>query len=259
MAIEFDAEYFRDIDWKDLLGNMLKAIVDIKIIAMFFLIFAIGYMGGYEQVYLAMNSKLQATEQQLTILQEKNSKQFGILAQLNAWKRQTASVDQDMILLEPDESPRVVALKESERIINLSKGSGRDIEKFPSLPPPHDRLNFNKVDFLSNQSKSIDLMNPSGGSEPKTDVVMESFELGQISILVDRYVYEMELSGTYPGVVDFINQLVGANDLIRVQDVRITPIDQSEELRPDPDIESDFPVDVNMVVTFTFYLSKKDA
>lgn len=226
-------------DSKIALSNLIKAAKDLKVLAAIVAIFAIIYMAGYETVWVNSWKEIDqvsaTVEQQQSILTEKEAK----VAQYTKWESELQEFDNSVIKLEQSTSSQSASVKHSRRVEELARGSSES-----TLPEPH-----NKRSVISNKlDRYITYKIPEGapGTEMGNTTTQIEFE---------RYDYTIEVQGTYPGLLDFVNQLALLKPLVAINSIEIIAAEGTNlASRPDPELNPDFPLRLKMMMEYSIFL-----
>ena len=244
----------KESDPKTIVMSLGKAMGNMKVLATIFCFFFGIYAIGYETVFVPSMADLKrrddAIQSEKELLEQKEQQQ----AQFERWETETSALSTKMVRLKPEQSAKVISLKESEKVVSLAKTSPDS-----KLPDPHNKregISLNALDSatltISNgQSATV------GGDAPPQPGIEGDGSRGEDvrngPINVEQFDYKINLSGTYPAVVDFVNQIVSLDNLIAIKEITIERIGDASSL-PDPEKFPDYPVKVNMTVLFSIYL-----
>lgn len=272
---------------KRLVSNFFAIIFDFKILGLIVLNILLIYMGTWDTVLRPCLEQLEARtkgmEEQKKLLAERE----GLEKQYSTLEKQLKSMNTKLIPVPAGNSSKVVAVTEAADILELVKGNKRDETLLPPLLPPHNQRSDASLTFLS--SAPMDLLKPEGadanagsvsasaelpsqppsspGASPANpeatgagaDGEVSSgaaapFQIGSTTLPVERFDYELKVTGTYPALVDVLNELVIRKKLIRINKVTISRPEKVEDPQPAAVDNPEFPVKLNMVANISMYL-----
>jgi hypothetical protein len=248
---------------------------DFKVIGLIILNALIIYMGTWDTVirpgFEQMQVKDLGMEAQKKVLVEKQ----GLYNQYNDLEKQLQVLTTELIPVSGGNSPKVISVTEAAELLELAKGHLRD-EALPSLLPPHDQRTDVSLTFTA--SSTVDLLKGGqllgqeaaaapvkppeapvaspGATSGKDSVSAEAAEparVGSLTLPAEKYDYDLKVTGTYPALMDVLNELVMRKKLVRINKVAITR-SANQETQPDPKDFPDFPVRLDMVVSLSLFL-----
>ncbi|WP_303673133.1 hypothetical protein [Vampirovibrio chlorellavorus] len=277
------------INLKRLASNFFAVILDFKILGLIVLNILLIYMGTWDTVLRPcmeqMEARTKGLEEQKKLLAERE----GLEQQYSTLEKQLKSMRTELIPVPAGNSSKVVAVTEAAEILELVKGNKREETVLPRLLPPHDQRSEASLTFLS--SAQMDLLKPdgadanagngsagaaapsqapsspdaapanpelagagsAGGTSPEASQGVP-FQIGSTTLPVERFDYELKVSGTYPALVDVLNELVIRKKLIRINKVTISRPEKVEDPQPAAADNPEFPVKLNMVANISMYL-----
>jgi hypothetical protein len=221
-----------------------------------------------------MKGRDSALDEKKKSLESKKSlqKQYGV------WEQQLKSLDTVLIPVPAGNSSKVISVTESAKLQKLAEGKLRDVTVLPPLQPPHDQRE--NVSLTPTSQSSLDLLkldgiateqskNPaqgaptggapaSGGAPPSGPTgsgpsgEMESSGIAT-SMPVDQYDYDLKVTGTYPALMDVLNELAIWKTLVKINKVTITKATVTED-QPDAKDYPDYPIKLDMVVSLSMFL-----
>jgi hypothetical protein len=74
------------------------------------------------------------------------------------------------------------------------------------------------------------------------------------TIPVERYNYQLNVTGTYPALMDLLNQLVTRKKLLKINKVTISKSALDTAEPPDAKVYPDYPVKLDMAVSLSIFL-----
>ncbi len=268
-------------------STFFGVILDFKILALIALNIMLIYMGTWDTVLRPcleqLDAKAKGMEEQKKMLSDRE----GLEKQYSALEKQLKSMSTELIPVPAGNSSKVVSVTEAADILDLVKGNKRDETLLPRLLPPHDQRSDASLTFLS--SVPMDLLKPegsestaAGGSAPATPpaappsgssppgsppdaaantdgspsapAAAAPLQIGSTTLPVERFDYELKVTGTYPALVDVLNELVIRKKLIRINKITIARPEKVEASQPAAADNPEFPVKLNMVANISMYL-----
>lgn len=290
--MQIDLELLKSFNWKRHGNTVLKVLMDFKVLALIGLNGVVVY-GMWDTFFHpsldGMKSRDSAIEEQRKALTEKENlqKQYGV------WEQQLKSLDTTLIPISSGNSAKVISVTESAELLNLANGKLRDSLVLPPLQPPHDKRE--NISLTSTANSVLDILNPdgppvtgeNGGSPPPATPSMptiappsqggssspgssspqgpgggsssESNTGAAITMPVEQYDYDLKASGTYPALMDLLNELVIRKKLIRINKVVISKSAASAAAQPDAKDYPDYPLKLDMVVSLSIFLYESNA
>ncbi|MBX2859739.1 MAG: hypothetical protein KTR14_00770, partial [Vampirovibrio sp.] len=242
---------------RDSLSNLspetLKAVfTDMKVLGALAVLGVILYMFVYDFAFQQNVKKLTGLDQQITQKkselsdQQLQSQNFGSLV------NSLSGLQTHLIVLEPGEDSVIAATSEYDSLIRMAEGVGDYAIK---LDEPHNRRRLVSKKALAKTTTAF--LEKQASSEPLPLV---------------KYQYNFQLSGTYPALMDFVNQLIGHSQLIQINEIVITTPgaagndsrnrrrdrqSDDDSRRPDPVTEPDYPVKLVMDIDFSILMHAK--
>lgn len=281
-----DLEQLKSFNWKRHGNTVLKVLMDIKVIGLIALngVLIYGMWDTFFRPSLeGMASRDKAIAEQKQALSEKENlqKQYG------SWEQQLKSLDAKMIRISPGSSSKVISVTEAAELLEMAQGHQRDAAILPPLQPPHDqRTNISLVPVANG---TIDILNPDaapGAASTGNNATPQPSQLPTImpptppegappsgspppppgspgsptpesvaatSIMVEKFDYDLKVTGTYPALMDLLNELVIRKKLIKINKVVISK-STTETDQPDAKEYPDYPLKLDMVVTLSMFL-----
>ncbi|MGE0201671.1 MAG: hypothetical protein AB7P76_11970 [Candidatus Melainabacteria bacterium] len=264
----------KDVDWPQFSRRFFKSLLDMKNVAAICGLFVIVVMVGMEHIYTPMMKEVAAVDTQIKQKQDEEKKSKDLQNQYKSWQSALKDVKSQFLTVQAGESPRVVALKESESLVSMARGDLTDSGIKSALPAPHDALVVKSVTFQEDRSTPFNL----AAQIPDSDSSILN-SLGQdkasMQLNLDRYVYKLTLQGTYAALAGYLNNLVSRDRVIEISELSFKPSGSASEQaqasaggldansmianRPDPTVEPDAPVMVTMEMVVTIYLQSDGA
>lgn len=281
-------------NWKKYLGIGIQVAMDFKVMGLIALNLMLLYMGLWDTVMRPNLEQIQgrdkALEEQKKSLQERE----GIQKQYSTLEQQLKSLDTDLAKIPEGNSAKVVSVTEAAEILELAKGNLRDVKILPLLLPPHDKrgnvsltpISNGKLDLLRPDEGDISAGSATAGGQtvggPSPSIMGSSvgpdatpvlgngpmpgggpngismpaqvIQVGSATLPVERFDYELKVTGTYPALMDVLNELVIRKKLVKVNKVTISRSTEADS-QPDARDNPEFPVPLDMVVSLSMLLS----
>lgn len=267
----------KDINWKRQLNTILKVLIDFKVLGLVVLNGLVLYGIGWDTILRpsleSMKGRDAALNDQKKSLEAKGSlqKQYGV------WEKQLRSLDITMIPVPAGNSTKVVSVTESAKLQKLVEGKLRDAAVLPPLQPPHDQRE--NISLTPTTTSSLDILKLDGAAAEQQPAKTPSDSApgaptggapsatapssgpggeaetggGATSLPVDRYDYDLKVTGTYPALMDVLNELAIWKTLVKINKVTITKATVTEA-QPDAKDYPDYPLKLEMVVSLSIFL-----
>jgi Tfp pilus assembly protein PilO len=213
---------------KKLFGVGLKSLMNLQVGMMLLLVVSIIYFLGYDTAYVSSNKKLTELETKRKTLDDELQKKRQEAEKLKQWESELKGIETQIPKLKAGESARVLAITESKKVADLAQGIGRDAEKFPPLPEPHNKLTVLGFNLVSEQKvqvgddavpKTLDNKTPAAAPPPAAGSGGADAEAAAKPLLFSKFSYELRLKGTYPALADLLNQVGQSDQLISIEKV----------------------------------------
>jgi len=281
-------DQIKQFNWKRHGNTVIKVLLDMKIIGLISLNGILVY-GMWDTFFRPNLDGLSArdtaiAEQKKTLTEKENlQKQYAV------WEQQLKSLNAEMIPISPDSSSKVLSVTEAAELLDLAQGKLRDVAVLPVLQPPHDHRESVSLSPVANTS--IDILKPdappgdasSNGASPAPapapppTIPAPTLGNGPVgagghpsaigpegssqpenngaatSILVEKFDYDLKVTGTYPALMDLLNELVIRKKLIKINKVVISK-SATETDQPDAKEYPDYPLKLDMVVSLSLFL-----
>jgi Tfp pilus assembly protein PilO len=211
---------------KKLFGVGLKSLMNLQVGMMLLLVLSIIYFLGYDTAYVSSNKKLTELETKRKTMDEEFKKKQQEAEKLKQWESELKGIETEIPELKAGESARVIAITESKKIADLAQGIGRDAEKFPPLPEPHNKLTVLGFTLVSEQKvqvgddavpKTLDNKAPAQAPSPAGGDAAAA--AAAKPLIFSKFSYELRLKGTYPAMADLLNQVGQSGQLISIEKV----------------------------------------
>ena len=246
-------------NWKRHGNTLYKVLIDFKVIGLFFLASFTVYGIGWETVVKPSLDSLQSKDKVIKEQKDGIAKRQQLQQQYCALEDKLKNLDTHMIIFHAGTSAKIVSVTEAAELTELAMGKNR-ASNLPPLPPPHNRrenVNLKLID-----AGTLDILNVNGDAPTSvTDASKPADSAGQnadqsqiTSLPVERYNYELSVTGTYPALIDVLNQLVASKKLFKINKITISkPTTVTQEI-PNAKEYPDFPVKLDMVVSLSLFL-----
>lgn len=92
--------------------------------------------------------------------------------------------------------------------------------------------------------------------------MMNEGQAGGQGLQLEKFEYEVHVTGTYAAMADLLNELVSQPNLVVIRSVKLLPAandGSATQYRPDPKATPDAPVKVDLILLVTMYLYQKKA
>jgi len=290
-----------EIDIKTILPFVFKLLADSRIIMTIILIGFSVYMLGYDMVIKGMNEQLSQKDEALKAQDENYKQQKELVSQYKEWQTQLKELDTDLFVIEANQPATVAAANMKSNLVKLIQGEFRGKSNLSPLPPPHDlrqrveiieksHTQINLSSAATEEEKPADGgpddgphpggpglgaaggpgAAPTEGPNPAQPQPRPRGPLGGANpaqpsaqgLALEKFDYEVHVTGTYAGMADLLNELVSQPNLVVIRSVKITPAvndGDAAKFRPDPKTMPDAPVKVDLVLQVTMYLYQKKA
>ena len=261
---KLDLEMLKSINWKRHLNTIMMVVVDIKVLGLIALsgltIYGIGWDTVIRPSMEAMKSRDNAIKEENDTLQKKLQIQheFGDLEQ------KLLNLDTHLIVLPPGTSAKIVSVTEASEITDIANGKIHS-SSLPELPPPHNGRS--QVSLKPTDNGTLDIMHPNGeqasttANGPSPPVTggppaggNQNTENPDKPVMVERYNYDLSVTGTYPALMDLVNQLVMRKKLIKINKITINKSTSETDAPPDAQEEPDYPLKLDMVISLSVFL-----
>jgi Tfp pilus assembly protein PilO len=154
----------------------------------------------------------------------------------------------EIIELEAGKSAKLVALAESQTITSIAKGELNNVDD--QLPTVAEARQF--VSMTPTKEEQIDLveLEKKKNGQP---IAQGSKNPADKPVVVNKFSYELKVKGTYAAIVDLINHLVLLKQCVSIDSLEIKSDDKAPPVT-DPKDNPNFPVQVMMTATLSFYV-----
>lgn len=272
--------------WRKYLNLAVQVLMDFKVFGLVVLNILLIYMGVWDTVMRPnldqMAGRDKALQEQKKALEEKQ----GLQKKYTQMEQRLKSLDTKLVIIPEGNSAKVVSVTEAAEILELARGNLRDVRVLPTLLPPHDQRS--DVSLTPTTNSTFDLLNPEGapaGAEPGSagpdeksgaqpvlppgstgpdgassvvdadspEAVSQPVPMGSTTLPVEKYDYDLKVSGTYAALMDVLNELVIRRELIKINKVVISRPTNADP-QPDAKENPDFPLKLEMVVSLSMLL-----
>lgn len=251
-------KFVRAVNWKRHSNTLVKVFSDIKNLSMLALFVFIIYGIAWDTVLRPSLKDLKSRDDAIQEHQGELNEKGQLQKQYLEWERTLQGLEQDLIPVSTGNSTKVLSVSESSELVKLARSESRN-EAVPVLPSPHDRRDG--VNLFSGENKVVDIAALLEGkpavqdtdAQAQPEKPVEGAELGKPGFSAEQYDYDLKVSGTYPALVDLVNQLVLQKKLVKINKIVIAKA-QSEESTPDSKDYPDYPVKLEMIISLSLFL-----
>jgi len=261
---KLDLETLKSINWKRYLNTFMMVIVDIKVLGLIGLSGLTLYGIGWDTV---IRPSLETMKSRDNAIQEENEtlqKKLQIQHEFGDLEQKLANLDTHLIVLPPGTSAKIVSVTEAAELTDLATGKSRTAT-LPELQPPHNVRT--QVELKPTDNGTLDIMHPNGeapsttsngpsplvtGAPPSSS--NQNGENPDKPILVDRYNYDLSVTGTYPALMDLLNQLIMRKKLVKINKIIISKSTSETDAPPDAQEYPDYPLKLDMVISLSVFL-----
>lgn len=264
----------KDIPWKALSSMATQILFDTKVLLCIASFGFIIYFIGYDTVLKPSLKEIEIRDTALKNQAEQSRLMEEQIRQYQMWEQQLKGLETTVVKLGANDAPTVEAAKQSNLIKDLASGKKRSPD-IPLLPAPHDVLQQAAISQKEKLTVSIVAApSPMGGLEGSRPGGPGGAGIGAPNenggpppsmtepggtpanvVSLERYDFEVKVTGTYPGLADFVNQLVSQRTLVVIRSIQMKPSSgAAAEFRPDPNTTPDAPVKIDLTMLVSVYL-----
>jgi hypothetical protein len=237
---------------------VVTACKNTMVLLVFGIFVTICYMGIFDTAYRPNVQKMGVIDTSIEEMKKRVDEKNQQDAQFKEWVSHLKDLHTEIPILSPNQAPQVAAIALTKQILDIAKGVSRvDLGSEP-LPEPHNIRHV--VSFKPVDQKEIN--------------IVEKDPNAKNPVLLEQFLYELKIQGTYAGIADVLNQLVMLKDLVELRSVVIDPIGGTKASRasaapevpalvePDapegtePSASSAASDPVQLVLTFALYFAK---
>lgn len=253
-------DQLKRLTWKRYGNTALKTLMEPRVALLAGLMIFILYGIGWDTVLRPSFDVLRVRDEALAKHRAELAKKQALQQHYVELNRQLRNMDITMLSIRSGNSATVIALDETAEIFRLAQGGKMAGRPWPTLPKPHDSRE--NVSLTPTGSVSLDLRKPPDSTKASDKTTQNaSSELnpatsdgGPNSVPVERFDYDLKASGTYPALMDLLNELVTYPKLIQINQIQIVPNTTADAERPDAATYPDFPVKLDMLVSLSLFL-----
>ena len=256
----------KNIQWKRHLHTAWLVIADFKVVGLMGLSVMTVYGIGWDTVIRpnleALHGRDEALKAQSALLEKKQNLQhdYGDLEQ------KLAHLDTDLVQVSEGTSAKIVSLTEASTLTDLALGKARDA-RVPEPPTPHNIREHVVLKPINNLS--MDLLHPIADvtSSDPAHPPKEAEKAGDSGnnpgsgqdetnqpVPLEIYNYELRATGTYPALMDLVNQLTTHKRLVKIDKVTVSKSTFEAAELPDAKTDPDYPLKLDMVLTLSIFL-----
>lgn len=255
-------KFAKSVNWKRHSNTLIKVFSDIKNLSMLALFVFIIYGIAWDTVLRPSLKDLKGRDEAIKEHQGQLNEKGQLQKQYLEWERTLQGIEQDLIPVVTGNSTKVLSVSESSELVSLARSESRN-EAVPALPSPHDHRE--SVTLVPGENKVVDISallegkpavpNAEEQAQPQAQPgkPTDGSESAKTGFSAEQYDYDLKVSGTYPALVDLVNQLVLQKKLVKINKIVISKA-QSEEETPDPKEYPDYPVKLDMIISLSLFL-----
>jgi hypothetical protein len=257
----------KSFNWKRHANTLIKVVLDFKVFGLVLLNGLVIYGIGWDTILRPNLESIKSRDEALNEQKKNLSEKEDLQKQYGVWEQQLKDLDAQMIPVPDGNSAKVISVTESSELLSVAQGKERELAILPPLQPPHDeRLN---VSLTPGASATLDIMKPDGdtsGAQAATPAVPPAGGAPQppggevggtvevTSLPVERFDYELKITGTYPALMDVLNELTIRKKLVKINKITITKSASEVEEQPDAKEYPEYPLKLDMVVSLSIFL-----
>jgi len=274
MNIMQELEQLKKINWKRHLHTAAMVAVDFKVLGLVALSGMTLYGIGWDTVIRPSMEALQSRDNAIKEQNESLEKRQQIQREYGDLEQKLANLETHMLILHQGASAKIVSVTEAAELNDLALGKNR-APNLPELPAPHNaRTN---VDLKPVDNNTLDILHPNdaattsttntpapaapaggplgAGTDAKKEPGASSEDqAANAPMPVERYNYELTVTGTYPALMDLLNQLVTRKKLVKINKVTINVSKTQSDALPDAKDYPDYPLKLDMIVSLSLFM-----
>lgn len=254
-------------NWRQHSGTAFKVVMDFKVAGLFCLNGLLLYGIAWDTLLRPSLETLSAKQKTLEVQRKERDEKETLYRQYDVWERQLKTMDAEMIPVPPNRSLKVASIAEAAEVLALAQGKKRNTNVLPALQPPYNQRE--QITLSPTGDFQIDLRQPdaipTGASAspppvqpPAAGPAAPAGEQGP-PLPIDRFDYDLKVTGTYPALIDLLNELVIRHKLLRINQVIISKNQADAALQPAASEYPDFPLKLDMVVSLSMFMYASDA
>jgi hypothetical protein len=256
----------QDLNWKRH-GNMaIKILMNMKVLGLIALLAFTVFGIGWDTVLRPNLTVLQSREESINkVKSELSTKQEFRKRYLNL-EQQLSNLTISLLPIPAGNSSTVIAVTESSEILKLAQGKTGNDASIKALPKPHNLrenvslkpLNSSVVDLsqlINDPNKPASTTTtppPTAGSQP-TSTPGTGADASNSATSLERFDYELKVTGTYPALMDLLNALAIRKKMVKINQVDIIPSSTPQTV-PDAKDYPDFPLKLDMTISLSLFL-----
>lgn len=278
LNLNFDLAALKKINWKRHLHTFSMVLMDMKVLGLFALSGLTIYGIGWDTVVRPSLEGLQSRDNAIKEQNDALDKKLQLQHEYGDLEQRLANLDTHMIALHQGTSAKIMSVTEAAELTDMALGKIRDAN-LPPLQPPHNARDH--VDLKPGTNSTLDILHPNGDapaatSSPSPAPVPSGGPSGgppaglmvgggpaaggdqqansNAPMPAEQFNYDLSVTGTYPALMDLLNQLVTRKKLVRITKVIITKSAFEAADIPDAKDYPDYPLKLDMVVSLSLYL-----
>jgi hypothetical protein len=255
----------KGINWKRQGNTILKAALDFKVLGLLALNGLVLYGIGWDTVLRPNLASIQERDTALAEQRKQLDAKGSLQKQYGIWDQQLKSLNTALIPVSAGNSAKVLSVTTAAELQKLVEGKLRDTTVLPVLQPPHDQRQ--NVSLTAMGEGSLDILQAEGGGASPGTPPAQNGSPGApnagnntgvaTSLPVEWFNYDVKVTGTYPALMDVLNELSIWKTLVRINKIVITKTPVTEA-QPDAKEYPDYPLKLDMVVSLSIFLYNAD-
>jgi hypothetical protein len=260
-------------NWKRHGNTLIKVLFQPKVLGLIGLLGFVLYGIAWDTVLRPSLETMKQRDEIINKEREALNKKEASKQHYDTLAKQLHDLQIDMIAIRPGDSSTVLAVSKASALLTLANGSDRTKRDWPILPAPHDRRENVSLTPMGSSTVNIQeaqAANAAASAPPSTSAPTDNpaaAGTGTAGTMVERFDYTLKATGTYPALMDLLNELVTERTLIKINRVEIAltntqPAGQTGVTPPpQPDAKEypDYPVKLDMVLSLSLFLYAYDA
>lgn len=266
-------EQLKTFNWKRHLNTLFMVMIDFKVLGLIALSGLTAYGIGWDTIIRPNLEGLQSRDNFIKEQKDALDKKQRIQLEYGTLEQKLTNLDTHMLTFHQGTSSKIVSVTEAAELTDLALGKLR-ADNLPPLQPPHNIREHVDLKPATEGSSILDILHPNGEAAtpeatptpaPAAGAISNSgtapggaagsnAETGATTIPVERYNYDLNVTGTYPALMDLLNQLVTRKKLLKINKVTINKSILETAAPPDAKDYPDYPVKLDMTVSLSMFL-----
>jgi hypothetical protein len=223
---------------------------------------------GWDTIIRPSLDGLQSRDKFIKEQNEALQKRLQLQHEYGDLEQKLTNLDTHMLTFHQGSSSKIVSVTEAAELTEIAMGKIR-AANLPPLQPPHnirDHIELKPID-----SNTLDILHPNGEAVTPTAATTTAPAAGApgavansapnadtsgaaTTIPIERYNYDLSVTGTYPALMDLLNQFITRKKLLKINKVSINKSTFETTNLPDPKVYPDYPLKLDMVVSLSMFL-----